>query len=196
MTSDAVSALPPASTRERLLSEGAHLFVARGYHGVSMREVALSVGVTKPALYHHYADKEALFLAILDSALLGLSDVVARAAAHSGLPAQLGSLIHDLLASAPQQRVGLQLASELKHISPERRADFEQRYRSIWMGGLSQLLGEAAAKGELRSDLPRAVLTRGLLGLLYPLVSGPPSADAEASAREMVSLFLDGAGAP
>lgn len=182
-------------TRERILSEGARLFVARGYHGVSMREVALAVGVTKPALYHHYADKEALFLAMLNVALEGLRGVVEHAQRQHGLRAQLHTLIYDLLVSAPQQRQGLQLAPELKHISAARRADFEQRYRAIWMGGLSGLLGEATERGELRSDLPGAVLTRALLGLLYPLVSGAPPADPDASAQALVSLFLDGSAA-
>lgn len=185
---------PPTSTRERILSEGAQLFVARGYHGVSMREVAAAVGVTKPALYHHYADKEALFLAILNGALAGLLGVVERSKQHVGLRAQLSVLIHDLLASAPQQRVGLQLASELKHVSAERRADFEQRYRSVWMGGLSEMMQQAVSSGELRADLPSTVLTRALLGLMYPLVSGPAATDPQGTAQALVSLFLDGAG--
>ncbi len=182
------------TTRERILSEGAKLFAARGYHGVSMREMALAVGVTKPALYHHYADKEALFLAILDGALVGLREVVQRAKQPTALRAQLAVLIHELLSSAPRQRLGLQLASELKHVAPERRADFEQRYRQVWMGGLGELMTQAAQRGELRSDLSSAVLTRALLGLLYPLVSGPSTPDPEGSARALVSLFLDGAG--
>ncbi len=184
-----------ASTRERLLSEGARLFVARGYHGVSMREVALAIGVTKPALYHHYADKEALFLAVLDASLDGLRGVVERARQHPTLRLQIHTLIEELLLSAPQQRVGLQLASELKHVSAERRNDFERRYRAVWMGGLAELMQAAAQRGELRSDLPGPVLTRGLLGLLYPLVSGPPAPDPQGSARVLVSLFFDGAAA-
>ncbi|WP_161884090.1 TetR/AcrR family transcriptional regulator [Deinococcus alpinitundrae] len=189
-----LAAVSPVSTRERILSEGAQLFVARGYHGVSMREVAAAVGVTKPALYHHYADKEALFLAILNGALSGLSGVVERARQPLDLRGQLQVLIHELLISAPQQRVGLQLASELKHVSAERRADFEQRYRAIWMGGLGHLMGEATARGEFRGDLAGPLLTRALLGLLYPLVSGPPAPDPDGTARALVSLFLDGAG--
>jgi AcrR family transcriptional regulator len=182
------------STSQRILSEGAALFVARGYHGVSMREVALAVGVTKPALYHHYADKEALFLAILNAALAGLAGVVERARARAELRDQLYTLTHELLASAPQQRLGLQLASELKHVSPERRADFEGRYRQVWMGGLGELIGAGMARGELRADLSGAALTRALLGLLYPLVSSAQTPDPDESARTLVSLFLDGAG--
>lgn len=115
----------PDTTRARIQQEAARLFVKSGYHGVSMREVAEAVGVTKPALYHHYADKEALFLAMLEGTLAGLSRLVQAANSQVGIRLQLDTLVYELLASAPEQRVGLQLASELRHVSPERRAAFE-----------------------------------------------------------------------
>ncbi|MBB5232710.1 TetR family transcriptional regulator [Deinococcus budaensis] len=193
------SALPPSptpdTTRARILTEAARLFVASGYHGVSMREVAEAVGVTKPALYHHYEDKEALFLAMLEGTLAGLSRLVAHAGTQSGVRAQLETLVGDLLASAPEQRVGLQLAGELRHVSPGRRAAFESEYRRVWMGGLTGLIEGAAARGELRGDLPPAMLTRALLALMYPLVMGAPPADPQGTARALLSVYLDGATA-
>ncbi|KEF33741.1 MULTISPECIES: TetR/AcrR family transcriptional regulator [Deinococcus] len=186
----------PDTTRARILTEAARLFVASGYHGVSMREVAAAVGVTKPALYHHYADKEALFLAMLEGTLAGLARLVAHAQAQVGVRAQLETLVSDLLASAPEQRVGLQLASELRHVSPERRAAFENDYRRVWMGGLGKLIEAAAARGELRDDLPPPVLTRALLALLYPLVTGAPPSDPVGTARGLLTIYLDGAAGP
>nr|WP_274704872.1 TetR/AcrR family transcriptional regulator [Deinococcus geothermalis] len=183
----------PDTTRARILTEAARLFVASGYHGVSMREVAAAVGVTKPALYHHYADKEALFLAMLEGTLAGLARLVEHAQAQAGVRAQLATLVGDLLASAPEQRVGLQLAGELRHVSPERRRAFEEEYRRVWMGGLTHLIDGAMQRGELRTDLPPAVLTRALLALLYPLVTGAPPADPQGTARALLSVYLDGA---
>lgn len=195
MTAPSSPPLSPApdTTRARILTEAARLFVASGYHGVSMREVAAAVGVTKPALYHHYADKEALFLAMLEGTLAGLSRLVAHAGAQAGIRTQLDTLVGDLLASAPEQRVGLQLAGELRHVSPERRAAFEGEYRQVWMGGLSRVIEAAVERGELRGDLPPAVLTRALLALLYPLVTGAPPADPQGTARALLSVYLDGA---
>ncbi|PTA68224.1 TetR/AcrR family transcriptional regulator [Deinococcus arcticus] len=183
----------PDTTRARIQQEAARLFVQSGYHGVSMREVAEAVGVTKPALYHHYADKEALFLAMLDGTLAGLSRLVASAEAQVGIRLQLDTLVYELLASAPEQRLGLQLAGELRHVTPERRAAFEQSYRRVWVGGLSALFEAASARGELRQDLPPALLTRAFLALTYPLVTGTPPADPQGTARALLTVFLDGA---
>lgn len=181
------------STRTRIQNEAARLFVASGYHGVSMREVAEAVGVTKPALYHHFADKEALFLALLEGALTSLGRMVEHAQAQDGIRAQLQTLVTDLLATAPEQRVGLQLASELRHVSPERRAAFETEYRRIWMGGLTELMTVAVSQGQLRGDLPPMAHTRAFLALTFPLVNGPSLPDAQATAHALLSIYLDGA---
>ncbi len=183
----------PDTTRARIQQEAARLFVKSGYHGVSMREVAEAVGVTKPALYHHYADKEALFLAMLEGTLAGLSRLVQAANSQVGIRLQLDTLVYELLASAPEQRVGLQLASELRHVNPDRRAAFEQEYRRVWVGGLSCLFEEAAARGELRGDLPPAMLARAFLAITYPLVTGAPTSDPQGTARALLAVFLDGA---
>lgn len=181
------------STRTRIQTEAARLFVASGYHGVSMREVAEAVGVTKPALYHHFADKEALFLALLEGALTTLARIVEHARNEQGIHAQLQLLVRDLLETAPEQRVGLQLASELRHVSAQSRAAFEGEYRRVWMGGLTELMATAVERGELRGDLPPSAHTRAFLALTYPLVSGPASAHPQEMAQALLSIYLDGA---
>lgn len=185
----------PDTTRARIQLEAARLFLQSGYHGVSMREVAEAVGVTKPALYHHYADKEALFIAMLDGTLPGLARLVQVASQQPDIRLQLHTLVQELLATAPEQRLGLQLASELRHVSPKRREAFETEYRRVWMGGLTALFEAAAARGELRGDLPPTVLMRAFLALTYPLVSGAPSPDPQGMGRALLAVYLDGATA-
>lgn len=59
---------PPARTlpaRERLLATASDLFTRRGYAATSVREIVAGAGVTKPLLYHHFASKEGIFLALV-----------------------------------------------------------------------------------------------------------------------------------
>ena len=53
-------------TREQLLDAAAELFAQRGYHAVSVDAVAAAAGYTKGAVYARFADKQDLFLALLD----------------------------------------------------------------------------------------------------------------------------------
>jgi len=51
--------------REEILEIAVGLFATRGYHGVSMDDIGAAAGVTGPALYHHFAGKEAMLAAAL-----------------------------------------------------------------------------------------------------------------------------------
>ena len=55
--------------RQRILAVARSLFMTRGYRAVSTREIAEAVGVTQPALYHHFAGKEELYVAVLEEEL-------------------------------------------------------------------------------------------------------------------------------
>ena len=50
-------------TQERLLDAAAELFSKQGYAGVSMRDIAREVGITQAAIYHHFSNKDALYIA-------------------------------------------------------------------------------------------------------------------------------------
>ncbi len=60
------------SRREEILEIAVGLFASRGYHGVSMDDIGAAAGVTGPALYHHFAGKEAMLAAALNPVSEGL----------------------------------------------------------------------------------------------------------------------------
>lgn len=64
------------------------LFAERGYHDVTMDEVAAEVGVTKPLLYNYFGNKEKLFLACLAEAAGSLEKTVIAAVTGTDSPDQ------------------------------------------------------------------------------------------------------------
>jgi AcrR family transcriptional regulator len=64
-------------TRQRAIEVALELFAAQGYEKTSLREIADRLGITKAALYYHFASKEALLGAIIESVLAPID-----AAAH------------------------------------------------------------------------------------------------------------------
>jgi AcrR family transcriptional regulator len=64
----------PRDERRRQLLQAAHeVFVANGYHGAAMDEIADAAHVSKPVLYQHFPGKRDLYLALLDHHLQSLS---------------------------------------------------------------------------------------------------------------------------
>ena len=51
--------------RARVLSAARTLFIEKGYLATSMQEIADAAGLRKASIYHHFADKEALFAAVV-----------------------------------------------------------------------------------------------------------------------------------
>jgi len=52
---------PRSEKRVLILAAAQRLFLANGYKRTSMEAIRAAAGVSKPTLYNHYADKEALF---------------------------------------------------------------------------------------------------------------------------------------
>jgi AcrR family transcriptional regulator len=67
--------------KAQLLDVARKVFGSKGFHGVSMEDVAREAGVTKPILYDHFSSKEALYLALLDADSLELEERIRTALA-------------------------------------------------------------------------------------------------------------------
>ena len=53
-------------TRQRLFEVAEPLFAAKGYESTSMNDIAAAAGVAVGTLYHHFPEKRALLLALVD----------------------------------------------------------------------------------------------------------------------------------
>jgi AcrR family transcriptional regulator len=73
--------LPRSARRKQLLAAAQEVFVANGYHGAAMDDIAERAGVSKPVLYQHFPGKRELYLALLDTQTATLADAVVRALA-------------------------------------------------------------------------------------------------------------------
>lgn len=76
----------PTSTREDILERAITLFAHAGFHGVSMRDIAAGVNIQAAALYHHFPDKQALYLAAMSHLFKDKSAVLAEALATPEQP--------------------------------------------------------------------------------------------------------------
>ena len=153
------------SRREEILEIAVGLFATRGYHGVSMDDIGAAAGVTGPALYHHFAGKEAM----LAAALIPVSEQLlaggkARITEASDDPAAaLAALVdfHVEFALANPAVIALHL-HELDRLpeDPRRQIRRLQRlYVEEWVNTLTALRGELDA-GEAR------VLAHAAFGLM------------------------------
>src|SRR6476659_8293693 len=89
------------SRREQILQAAAQLFAERGSRAVGVDDVGAAVGVTGPAIYRHFASKDAMLAEMLlrSSERLRAGGTERVAAAGDDPAAQLRALIDFQLAS-------------------------------------------------------------------------------------------------
>src|SRR5437879_8411628 len=77
------------ATRRQLVTAARALFGARGYAAVGTEEIVRAAGVTRGALYHHFAGKKELFQAVYEEVERQLVErIAASAMASAGDPLQ------------------------------------------------------------------------------------------------------------
>lgn len=141
------------------------LFAARGYHGVSMDDIGAAAGVTGPALYHHFAGKEAMLAAALTPVSENLlSGGRARVANYAGDPAGAVAALVDFhvdFALNNPAVIALHL-HELDRLPVEPRREIrrlQRLYLEEWVAALTAL------RTELRPAEAR-VLAHAAFGLM------------------------------
>lgn len=70
-------------TRLALVRAAGELFAEKGFAGVTIGEVVMRAGMTKGALYHHFADKKELFRAVVEDVEAEVDGLVVGAAGRA-----------------------------------------------------------------------------------------------------------------
>jgi AcrR family transcriptional regulator len=75
--------LPRDERRAQLLAAAQEVFVANGYHGAAMDEIAETAHVSKPVLYQHFPSKRALYVELLEDTGSQLLEALEAATKHA-----------------------------------------------------------------------------------------------------------------
>jgi AcrR family transcriptional regulator len=177
------------ATREALIGAARALFVEKGYAETATPEIVKKAGVTRGALYHHFDDKAALFLAVVRAEYEAVERDITESATREPKDAidalMLGSQAYMEAMRAPG-RVRLLLLDgpailgrlTLDAIDRETSAD------SLRLG-----LQAAMEAGAIRK-LPLAPLTAQLSAMFERAALGVAEGDEEAEHLEVMEALL------
>jgi len=184
------------ATREQLIEVATRLFAERGYEDTSIEAVLAAAGVSRGALYHHFAGKDALFEAVVEHIENGITASLATevAAAPDAV-----TLVHtaalawiDLAADPVIQRVILTDAPSV--LGWERWRAMNDRYA---LGATRVMLQAVADEGHLPPDQVDAFahMILGALDEVAQVVARAADretavADGKAAVREFLRRLL------
>ncbi len=80
------------ATRDALIVAARRLFAQHGYSGVGTEQIVRAAGVTRGALYHHFAGKRELFEAVYEQVEVDLAQRIAEGALGGGATEPLAAM--------------------------------------------------------------------------------------------------------
>jgi AcrR family transcriptional regulator len=171
-----------------LLEAAAELFARRGFHAVGIDEIGAAVGVSGPAVYRHFENKEAILRELCDAAMTELLAGARRAADAGDAAEVLSALVAMHAAFGARHRLVLAVyAREHRSLSPLATRALRRRQRSyeaIWVEAL----------GQARSELDRAS-ARGLVSAVLSLLNASAHMPASLADSQVESLLAAAASA-
>ena len=164
-----LSAARMDATRDRILAGARRAFARHGYEGATVRVLEAETGLSRGAIFHHFRDKDALFLALAAQDAEEMAAVVAE-----------GGLV-EVMRTLPERDAGW-LGVQLE---VSRRLRTDPAFRRQWTEHLDtmrlateQRLARGRAGGAVRDDVPIGTLAAFLMllhdGLVLHLATGMP----------------------
>ncbi|MFM6940157.1 MAG: TetR/AcrR family transcriptional regulator [Rhodoluna sp.] len=143
--------------REAILGKALEAFSKSGYLATSMREIAAASGLTQAGLLHHFPNKEALLLAIIEQRE-GRQQAFSRSLAHLSLAERTLRMIEVNEQNRAETMVFSVLAAEAADPSHPAHDYMLNRYRLVreeWARSFSASRGAIVVSSK---DLNRAAL--------------------------------------
>jgi AcrR family transcriptional regulator len=199
MTEPGLKALSGKDVRERLLIAAVRLFARKGYAATSVREIVEAAGVTKPVLYYYFRNKEGVFQAMMQEAVVAHRAVLDEVRHSGGTASERILLLNERVYTLTLENALAVRAIDAAYYGPREGApefDFDQLHGEF-DALIRSLVEEAVAAGEF----PPGNIDEMVLALLGGFIAGKSSISDRCllgnplqpdSLRRIIRIILDG----
>jgi AcrR family transcriptional regulator len=182
-------------TRSRILESSVKLFSERGFNAASVDDICTEAEISKGAFYHHFASKQALFLALLDG-WLKIVDTAIEASKDKTAPEtfmQMAEAFPYIFETAGNHlpmfmEFWLQASRDEKiwraSIAPYRR--YHKYFTSLIKKGVNE-----GSFVNVDPQIASRLIISAAMGLLLQSLLDPKGANWEKVARESTNLLLN-----
>ena len=187
----------PPLMMDQALRGALSAFLEFGYHGATMRSIAERANISVAGLYHYYASKHDMLVALLDLTMTDLHLRASAARQQGRDPVERFALLVECLAlyHTHRRELGFVGASEMRSLAPEARRIVATARREM-QRMVDQEVEDAVRSGDFRTTRPReaarAVVTMCTALPQWFRDTGPASAEQIAAQYVVFALDLVG----
>jgi AcrR family transcriptional regulator len=176
--------------KDTVMTQALRLFASHGVNAVSVRDIADAAGFSNPALFRHFATKDALAQALFESCYRYLVDALEPSSESEGLHLWLVSAL-DAIGRRPE--AVLFVLDNLKRYWSTLPDDLKERNLPMLAREMIDREGRA---GRLRTDIPTALIATVLFGTLGQIARSvhfhESTLDVTVMSARLAALLLEG----
>lgn len=185
-----------AKTHQAILETARELFLKNGYAATSTRDIANAIGITQPALYHHFKDKEVIFLAVITTVGAevkeGIEAILAR---EDATPLEQLTDVSILLTHKHPADVFTLIHTSFKALSHEHIGQLAGVFANDYAQPIQAVFEQPAMR--LQTDVTPKMAANFYLTSLSPLFNsfhriGDPQADERTRVQTLLKMILFG----
>ncbi len=193
-------------TRQTILRVAQQMFMTYGYRAVTTRQLAEVCGLTQPALYHYFADKEEIYLAVVSEEIAKIKLALERIVRRAENVSERLKAVASFLLSSVHSDLSLMLHDVRYEVSTRTRDNLDKQFRAGFIAPIAAIFEEGIQRGELRdtarggmAPVPAAFLFMTMLsGFATRRQENATARDQQAfqaaSAETCVRVLLHGLG--
>jgi AcrR family transcriptional regulator len=167
------SSVPRSSdpVAQRILASARTHFLAHGFRGVTMSELAAEIGMSKKTLYAHFPSKSALVEAVINSKISAAEADLVQIASNSAFT--FPEVLRHLLSRMQEHVKEIQptFVRDMSKEAPELIEQLMARRRKLIHRTFGKLLAAGREAGAIREDIPIDFLIEILIGATEAIVN-------------------------
>lgn len=139
-------------TRRTILRTAQELFMKQGYRAVSTRQIADACGLTQPALYHYFADKQNLYVAVMKEDMAETQAALERIARRQeSVKERLQRVVRYLLGKT-QQDMNMMMHDIRQELDAQAQVVLSQLFQNGIIAPIASIFEEGIQQGFLRGE--------------------------------------------
>ena len=189
---------PPAgrSVRPRIVAGARRHFLAHGFRGVTMDDLAAELGMSKKTLYAHFRSKTDLVEAVILAKAGDMEAELGRIEAEysANLPEALREMLSCMQRHA--EEIQLPFVRDMQRAAPDLFKTVETRRAALIQRYFGKLFADGRRAGMVREELPPQLAIEILLGAIQVIVNPPKLAELSLTPQialpAIISVVLNG----
>ncbi|MFE4754972.1 TetR/AcrR family transcriptional regulator [Streptomyces mirabilis] len=174
-----------------LLEHAARLFASQGYANTSFQDIADSMGISRPALYHYVSNKEEILAALVRDVLERVVEILQQARAREDMTedARVEEALRQIIVNNARNTARFRLLDRSEPDLPVEIAEMHRQARRRVLELLTELVEDSIRAGYFR-PLPARTVALGLLGMAN-WVAWWYRSDADGDAESVAGVLVD-----